>query len=266
MLRCVRCFCFTLLTAFNMPHSAFAGAFMQKEAEGQVIISISSMDARHSFNKSGIVIPVAKTHKTEPSIFAEYGLQDWINVFVQGSYTHNQVGAPVNATYSGLGYSEFGGRIRIVEARGFVLSAQSSLRLPGPSDHQNPAQIGNTGLETDNRLLIGKSFELGGFPVFSDVSIGYRTRAGLPANEWRSDFTLGVRPWSRFMILAQSFNAVSDGRGRFGFPNLSFSKLQFSAVYEFKQKWSLQIGGYTTLIGRNYNRETGAIAALWRQF
>ncbi len=267
MLRCVKCVCFILLMAVYMSADcASAGAFMQNKGQGQAILSTVIMEARHSFDKSGAVIPAAKTRKTEPSIFMDYGLQDWISVFAQGSYVNNQVGAPVNATYSGLGYLEFGSRIRILEAGSFILSAQSSIRLPGPSDHQNPAQIGNTGLETDNRLLAGKSFELGGLPAFSDLSIGYRTRAGLPANEWRSDITFGIKLLPQFMLLVQSFNAVSDGKGRFGFPNSSSSKLQLSAVYDFGQKWSGQLGGYTTIIGRNYNRETGAIIALWRKF
>ena len=268
MLRCVRYLWLTLAVAAVCAQSniAYAGAFLQNEHEGQAILLTTILEARHSFDKSGAVVPAAKTRKTEPSIYIEYGLQSWISVFAQGSYTNNQVGSPVNATYSGLGYSEFGGRVRILETSGFILSSQSSVRLPAPSDHQNPAQIGNTGLESDNRLQLGKSFKLYGFSAFSDINIGYRTRAGLPANEWRSDFSFGIRPSPKFMVLMQSFNAVSDGSGRARFPKSASSKVQLSAVYDFSTKWSGQVGAFTTIIGRSYNRETGALIALWRRF
>jgi protein XagA len=263
-------FCSALFGLSATQSTSYAGSFMQNEGEGQAISSINIMEAHKSFNPKGIVTKTAPTQKIEASLFIEYGVREWLTVFVQPNYIRNQIGEPINATYSGLGYSEFGGRIRILQSGTFVLSAQSSLRLPKPSDIHNVAQTGNIGSETDNRILAGKSFEFFGRSSFTDVNIGYRTRGGQPANEWRSDVTFGTRPMPEFlpklMLLVQSFNAVSDGRGLSSIPRTSSSKLQLSAVYDVTKQWSVQLGGYTTLIGRNYNRETGAVASVWRKF
>jgi protein XagA len=267
---CVKALCFMVLLIFSTQNRAYAGAFMQNEGEGQAIATINIMEATKSFNAKGIATATPRTQKLEPSLFIEYGMRDWLTVFVKPSYVHNQIGEPINTTYSGLGYSELGGRVRILQSGTFTVSAQSSVRLPRSSNIHNPAQAGNIGPETDNRILAGYGFELWGRASFIDVNFGYRTRGGQPANEWRSDTTFGTRPLSEFlpklMLLVQSFNVISNGKGLGNFTRTSSSKLQLSAVYDVTQQWSVQLGSYTTLIGRNNNRETGALAGVWRKF
>jgi protein XagA len=266
----VKSICIVVFLAISANQNAYAGAFMQNEGDGQIIASINIMEANKSFNSKGVASPNARTQKVEPSAFIEYGVRDWLTVFAQTSYVHNQISEPINTTYSGLGYSEFGGRARILQSGTFILSTQTSLRLPRPVDVHNAAQSGNIGPETDNRLLAGYSFEFLGRASFIDVNFGLRTRGGKPANEWRSEATFGTRPLPdslpKLMILVQSFNVVSNGKGVGLFPRASSSKLQLSAVYDVTKQWSVQFGCYTTLIGRNYNRETGAVTGVWRKF
>jgi protein XagA len=267
---CVKSICIVVFLVLSANQIAYASAFMQNEGDGQAIVIINIMEANKSFNSKGNASPTARAQKTETSAFIEYGVRDWFTVFTQPSYVHNQISEPINTTYSGLGYSEFGGRARILQSGAFILSTQSSLRLPRPVDIHNAAQSGNIGPETDNRILAGYSFEFLGRVSFIDVNFGFRTRGGKPANEWRNDATFGTRPLPAFlpklMILVQSFNIVSNGKGLGSFPRTTSSKLQLSAVYDVTKQWSVQFGCYTTLIGRNYNRETGAVTGVWRKF
>ncbi len=255
-----------IFAALYSPEVAYAGAFTLEEGTGQAIATINVMDAAQGFGKNGKFVLAPHTSKIEPSLFVEYGARDGLTVFGQTSYVHNHIGTPINMTYSGLGYSELGARARIVKDGPLVLSVQSSIRLPGPSEGQNFAQAGNTGLEIDNRILAGTSFNLGNWASFMDGSFGYRTRGGKPANEWRADVTFGTRPVTKVLVLVQSFNLISDGSGTFGFPRTSSSKLQVSGVYDLTKQWSVQLGAYATLAAQNYNRESGFVAAIWRRF
>ncbi len=244
----------------------FAGAFTVEQGHGLAIGSFTLQRNDDGFAANGASAKAAKSHKTEPSIFVEYGAKDWLTLFAQSSYVTNRISGTNTASFSGAGYTELGGRVRIVKDGPFVLSVQSSLRLPAHSQPGNSAQAGNYGLETDNRIMVARSFSLGDWPSYVDVNFGYRTRAGAPASEWRSDLSFGMRPVAHILLLVQSFNIISDGSGRSGYPRTSSSKLQISAVYDLNSSWSLQLGGYATIAGSNSNRELAAIGAIWRRF
>ena len=136
--------------------------------------------------------------------------------------------------------------------------------MPGTFSETNAAAIGYTSFETDVRALFGYSFKAGAWPAFLDLQVAQRFRVGdnVP-NEFRFDATLGVRPAERWLILLQSFNVVSEGDAGPTQPSYDYSKLQLSVVYDVTKAWSLQVGGFTTVAGRNALQENGALLAAW---
>jgi len=133
-------------------------------------------------------------------------------------------------------------------------------------DQDNAAAVGYTNPEFDLRALYGYSFALGVWPAFIDLQLAQRFRTGSPPNEARFDATFGVRPAPQWLLLAQSFNVVSEGAGDPLFPSYGYYKFQLSAVYDLTPAWSVQLGGFTTYAGRNALQENGLVLGAWYKF
>jgi len=67
-------------------------------------------------------------------------------------------------------------------------------------------------------------------------------------------------------FLLQSFNMMSDGHGRNGFPQQREHKLQTSVVYDIDTAWSVQLGSVVTVAGQNTTRDIGGFLGVWRRF
>jgi protein XagA len=83
--------------------------------------------------------------------------------------------------------------------------------------------------------------------------LAQRFRLGDVPNEFRADFTFGLRPVPRWLLLAQCFNVISEGAGSQVFPS-------------YNNHLSLQLGGFTTYTGRNALQENGVVAGMWYRF
>jgi hypothetical protein len=189
-----------------------------------------------------------------------------LTVIASPGLQHVDIASPTDARRTGLGYTELGGRYRVLQADSWVLSGQATVRVPGTNDTSNAAAIGYTGVETDIRGLIGYGFALRGLPAFVDLQLAQRFRAGGPPNELRADATLGLQVAPQWLLMAQSFNVVSEGGGSAPFASYEYYKLQLSAVYALTAAVSLQLGGFTTYAGRNALQENGMVFGAWYRF
>lgn len=251
--------CFGVL---NLPSAALAGAWTLPQGAGQVMLTMTTSTSDHIFG----VGPTPRYNKTELQALIEYGFTDRFTGILIPGLQHVDIAAPTAAQRSGLGYSEFGGRYQFFQGDGWVLSGQATMRVPGTNDTSNPAAIGYTGIETDVRALFGHSFAVGNWPAFIDLQLGERFRAGAPPDEVRFDATFGVRPAPRWLVLAQSFNVMSEGAGGLPFGRYDYYKFQLSAVYELTPALSLQAGVFSTYAGSNALRENGLIFGAWHRF
>ena len=248
------------------PSAALAGAWTLPADTGQVSVTATTSQATGAFDNSGVVHGTPRYSKTELQGWLEYGVTDRFTGIVAPGLQHVDIAAPNDASRTGLGYTEFGGRYKLLEGQSWVTSAQVTTRLPGTNDTSNPAAIGYTGVETDMRGLFGATFAVYGMPAFVDVEFAQRFRAGAPPNEFRADFTFGLQPAERWMVLAQSFNVISEGAGSSPFSNYQYYKLQLSAVYSLTKSLSVQVGGFTTYAGRNALQENGLVLGGWYRF
>ena len=73
-----------------------------------------------------------------------------------------------------------------------------------------------------------------------------------------------MRPWPRVLVLVQDFSSFAPSRGMVA--RQSSSKVQLSAVYDLSRRWSVQVGGFHTIAGRDVVREMGPFGALWYRF
>jgi hypothetical protein len=254
------------LLAAAMAGPVIAGAWTQEKGKGQVIAAGTFTRSTRQFDDGGDAVPIPRYDKFELNTLVEYGLSDWLTVMTQPQLMWTGIAAPTDAEASGLGYTDLGARARLWSDKESVLSAQALARVPGQHDEDNAAAIGKTDAEFDLRALYGRAFTIDGRSGFIDAQLGYRFRFDDPPNEVRFDFTFGIRPDPKLLLLAQSFNTFADGSAEGVFEDGREHKIQLSAVLSLDDVWSLQLGGIATLAGENTLRERGVIAALWRKF
>lgn len=266
MCKCFGPGCVLFLGLMASPTAAFAGAWTLEAGQGAAVVTGSSSQADKAFDTSGNLQSVPRYSKTELQALFEYGVTNWFTLMLAPSLQRVTIGGPFESQRNGLGYTDFGGRVRLTGGDSWVLSAQTTFRMPGTFDKSNPAAIGYTDPEIDLRGLFGYSFAAGAWPAFLDVQVAQRFRLGGPPDEFRTDVTLGFRPADRWLVLAQSFNVFSEGAGDFANPSYAYSKFQLSAVYALTPALSLQFGGYTTYWGRNALQENGLVVGAWYKF
>jgi hypothetical protein len=245
--------------------AAVAGAWTLPAGKGQVIVTGSFVSADRYYDSRGRILRGPNYQKFEASAFLEYGFTDRFTGLLSPSLLAASV-AGVGAHYVGPGYTEIGGRFRLLAGESWVVSMQASARLPVPANRLNPAAACCTAGEVDIRLLLGKSFTLGAWPAFIDAQAGYRLREGLAQDELRIDVTLGVRPLPNWLILLQSFNVLANDADAGIFTQARYHKVRLGAVWDFAHHWSLQLAGIATIAGRSAPVEAGFVTGLWYRF
>ncbi|MFT4254011.1 MAG: hypothetical protein QM608_16195 [Caulobacter sp.] len=242
---------------------ALAAAWTQPKGGKELIVSLRGQDSTHGFDAGGETVDIVDYRKTELQAFAEYGLTDRLTLGVQGSVRRLRTR---NARADEPGHLEVAVRYRLLARDGWVMSNQTSVRLPGGDADPGAAQKGSPDAEYDSRLLIGWSGALAGRDVFVDLQGGLRRRDGDPPDERRFEATLGARPKKRLMLMGQAYGVSSLGAGQGGYEAYRYLNLELSAVYAFPAGWSAQAGLTGTASGRNALRERGAVVAVWRRF
>ena len=249
-----------------LPSVAWAGAWTLPQGTGQWLTTVTAATSSTYFTDSGLAA-TPRYNKYELQMLLEYGLTDRLTAIFNPGLQHIDIAAPTNAERTGLGYTEFGARYGFFEAPTWVVSGQATLRIPGTYQTSNPAAIGYTDVEADIRALLGHNLQIRDRYGFFDVEVAERIRTDGYPSEFRADGTIGIKIVPRWLLLAQSFNVISEGSGISIFGgSYDYEKLQLSAVYSLTDVWWLQFGGYTTYAGRNALQENGLIFGVWRQF
>jgi protein XagA len=279
---------FVLVLLISLSSSAVfparAGAWLWPEGKGQVIVTTTFANARNAYDASGRLIQTPSYRKFETRAYVEHGVTDWLNFVGEASFMsfrgspnpgdhlnllieEAKAGLPLSgrgppgARYEGLGLGSVGARLRLFTYEDYIFSFEMSLRGASQDarrflDMRDPTQI-------DARFLMGRPFSLFGMSGFMDTQVGLRTR-GQNGDEIRMDFTAGIRPVDRLMLMAQSFSAFAPRGGVATF--VAAQKFQLSAVYEVTPSISLQLGGVTALEGVNSPAERGIVSALWWRY
>jgi protein XagA len=248
------------------PTAAFAGAWTLDAGQGQAIVTGTPSTADMVFGPNGKLQSFPRYSKDDLQALIEYGATDAFTVIMSPSLQHVSVAAPFEGQRTGLGYTDFGGRLRLFSGNSWVVSVQAIAYVPGTFDRSSSASIGYYDPEADLRGLVGYSFKAGPWPAFVDFEVAQRVRVGGPPSEFHGDATFGIQPSDRWLFLIQSFNVISEGAGTWGIPGYSYYKLQPSAVYALTPAASLQLGAFTTYTGRNSVQENGLVLSVWYKF
>ncbi len=252
--------------AFLWAAPACAGAWTQDAGNGEIIATTFVDQASQAYDLSGKLTPTPLYRSMQANIYVAYGVTDWLTAIVRPGVQSSTLGAPENQRYTGLGDSEAAVQARVWRDDSTVVSLQAGVRAPTIGGATNLLLQGPSGPEYDFRLLLGRNFSLWDHSGFVDFSAGYRLVGDGAPDERHIDVTLGYYVTQDLMVMAQSFNTISNASNNPQFPCWSQSKAQLSLVYSLNPQWRAQIGVYTTLAGQNAYRENGALLALWRKF
>ncbi len=246
---------------------AWASAFNEPAGQGIAILSATVDGGDRSFSADGNhFVRTDGYRKRDLSLYIEYGVTDWLQAIVQPDLASISLGGASPARYTGLGTSAAGAQLHLLSWGSAVLAAQGTVQLPATVRERNLALVGNTSRNADGRVLFGYGFAVGPWPSFLDAQVGYRLRGSGAPDETHVDLTAGTRPRPDLLLLLQSFTTLPEGRGTAWFPASQYSNLEASAVYDFRPRWSLQLGVYGTVEGRGALRERGATLAVWHRF
>ena len=245
---------------------ARASAFNQPAGDGIAILSGLTDAGSRSFDTKGKLIETPTYSKDEGSLYIEYGVTDWLQAVIKPTLVSARLGGTNGGRYTGIGTSSIGAQVQALVFGPAVLAVQGTFMLPANSTRSNPALIGNTSRDAEARVLGGLLFPLGRWPSFLDVEAAYRVRGAHAPDEVHGDVTLGTRPLPNVLILLQSFTTVPVEAGVPYFPRSTYSKVELSVVYDLTLRWSVQVGAFQTVYGRNALNERGLQAAIWYRF
>ena len=231
------------------------------EGYGQFITGIGFSEGSRRFDSGGVARPTPAYRKITASGYLEYGWRPWLTL-VAAPTLARQNGVAANQV-TGSDGSAFGARLLLYGRPGLVVSLQALVQPPLGGDRASQlASGGGRALATDVRLQFGRGFALGTWPAFVDIAPGGRLRADPFPSEARLDVAFGLRPIPTVMFLLQDFSSFAPSRG-VAVQRTFYSKVQGSLVYDISRRWSVQLGGFRTITGRNAVREMGPLIAVW---
>lgn len=240
---------------------AVAGAWTLPAGRGEVIATGLSSTAEERFGSGGEGTTPAGFAKGSASLFVQHGWTDRLTVFAKVEAGREADDA---SGYARSGLSEIiaGARFQVYSRSGFVASAGLSGRLA--DEDGDGMKFGGTRIEP--RLAAGYGFELFGLPAFLQAEAGYGWHAGGEGfDEAKIDLTAGLRPFERWLVLAQSFSTIAVA-GPGDEDAYAHHKLQGSVVYDIAEHWSLQAGVFATVAGENALEERGVVSAVWYRY
>jgi len=256
----------------------YAGAWTEPAGSGQIILTTSPFRTGTNFDDAGDPEPFAYSGHFQQVIFnpyVEYGLTARNSLIVNANVTRlsfrNQYSS---ATSGGLGDVEVSlkRRLNSVESP-WVFSTQFTVLVPAYSASRNPAP-GNHNVDLEGRFLQGRGFTLAKRHAFYDLEVGYRYRHGPPADQVRTDVTLGFDAAHWFTLMGQFFSIkgirngepISANSNPNAQSDFDLYKYQPSVVFNLGRGTRLQFGMNSAFRGRNTGMGHTALLALWKTF
>lgn len=149
----------------------------------------------------------------------------------------------------------------------WVISGQAVAIIPDTYDVNGELPPGTGHAAYEGRFLLGRSLSRGGWS-FLNLEAAYRLGQGGDADQVRGDFSWGVRPWKRWMLLTEASSVTSIGDGS-GLPGAAYDsyKARASVVMYVSDRVAIQAGYGVDLVAQENNvYGQSAIISTWVKF
>jgi hypothetical protein len=190
--------------------TAHAGAWNDRPAHGQLIMTTSLFRAWDQYGANGQRSPFANAGRFQQIQFGEYlelGLSRRWTVALNLPISNLQYSDTFNKQESGaLGDVEIGIRRQLNGLSSpWAVSGQFTVTVRGYKAMLDPAP-GNHQEDVEGRFLVGRGANWGERHWFWNAEAAYRYRTQEPADQMRGDFTAGVDLLSRVTLLGQVYS------------------------------------------------------------
>lgn len=264
--------CGFVLTA-TCSDAVLAGAWTQPEGKGLAILNIWYYQANDTFNNSGQEVPQLRYQKDDINPYIEYGLTDAITLGTNLSLQHvNQKVSNGEWSNWGLGDSEFFARFKLWQQDNWIVSTEPLIKLPSPGSLIDQPPIGSDDPDAAIKLAVGYGFNAFGHHHYVSGDAQYRYRFGSPENQMRYELTAGIGVAKDWQVLPQLFithrtkDPLVVGYTQTSADDYNLTKLQISAVYQFRDDIAFQVGAFSHVDGKNVGSGEGALFAVWKDF
>ena len=257
-----------LLGLLAAPSAALAGAWPEPQGQTLMINTFSYYQvAVQGYNQFGKPTGTGIYRQTEYAPYIEYGLTPKLTLgFQPRLQTITQSGLPNTGHAFGLVQANLFLRDALYQDNESVISVQGQIGIPGNAT-SGPPQLAQGNAEYEARLLYGRNITLpGGLAAFIDVEPAYRFEENGTANQFRGDVTLGLKPDDNWLLLAQSFNTISNGHAQPGESDYNLYRIELSAVRNINQVVAIQFGAWHDAGGKNISLGNAGVLALWLRF
>jgi len=225
---------------------AFAGAWTLEPKTRQVISTTIIDRANSVFGPDIDSDDNPNFSKFESGLFIEQGLTSRVTLVGQSSFQTVSFNNGVEQiSFNGFSNSSIGVRYGLVRTDKKSIAIEFHGILSGGGEDVPDGDLGR------------------------GVQFAGRTRLNSDPVEWAIDATAGIHVSKKLLVLTQGFYTQNDGTLRDPFDPVFATrslKGQLSAVYWFKPKLGLQIGGFKSLLGRNVVDEEAIILGVWQRF
>lgn len=241
----------------------FAGAWTEAKGAFYDRAAFNYFYSNETFNSSG-----SRGRTADSGKFTDYNFSNYFEYGVTGELTlvntlaykwlENDNATQTTRGY-GLGDMDLGIRYKLLDnEKAGIVSTQLLLKVPGPYDQNDPLPLGNGQLDTELRLLYGRSlYPL--IPGYGNVEIGYRWRAKDPSDEIRYLVEFGLDFSSQIYARAKLDGILSLDNGKkrdtSGNPtttnNFDLAKLDLTVGYKAAPDWGVELSYVPTVYGQS---------------
>ncbi|WP_306251459.1 hypothetical protein [Parvularcula sp. IMCC14364] len=254
--QCCGTFFLVCFVAIANPMAAKASPWPMPEGEGQTITRTESFTS-----------PTFRQLTT--SMYTEYGLTPTATLTGKLAYATQEYGGQFPAATQGLTAAEISLQQQFKRTDRSVFSGQISYAAKTNMDRIQqsdnvrfaPITYGNA---VEISILTGRSFNNEG-TVFFTTQTGVRHALGDDADLVNFEFTAGIKPLARWMILAKSLNSISLQNDSGGV-DYDIARLEPTIVYHRNDRASYAIGGSYDIYGRNLQTGNSIFFSIWNRF
>lgn len=262
-----------------IPCHSLASAWIMDKDYTRSIHTFSYYSANKFYNKNGNLQSQNDFKKGEYILYKEHGLSDTSSMIVESINAFNSqkqfflhLDQEDDFIYTTLS-NKFAWKKLLIKNQNSILSIQPAIDIPTIyiSGYHNAANADQ--LAGEVRLLAGHSLKLLNKNSYINTEIAYKKYPNDNEHTVLIDMSAGIKytPSSTFSLqLIQQINDksayIDTINPRIISHNYDLTKLQLSYIYNLNSRFSIQLGAYQAIYGRNTGKGNGALLSFWHKF
>ncbi len=262
-----------LFFALISPQWGYAGAWALKKDEYKSYTSVHYYTSSKFFDEYGDVHSGLDYKKILAEVVQEYGYTDVHTIGMKMPYVYHQISNGISDhSVSGIANFQIYSRHQLLNDKKYgVFSLQPMIEIP-PTNDDSTLPLDSDVYDIELRALYGKPFKIKGNNSYVNLEAGYLNHLDGTHNEIKIDTTFGIELLDDLVINVQSFSTISSPKMssssyyQSSVADYNETKLQFSVVKAISKKFSLEVGAYKDVYGKNRGKGDGIFFSIWTRF